>query len=49
MDKFDAIRMQDLVKVEDPDQDGGLTLVFKDNKTMKIRLSDGALSSEISG
>jgi len=28
MDKFDSIKMLDLVKVEDPDSDGGLNFVF---------------------
>ncbi len=49
MDKFDGIRMQDLVKVEDPDSDGGLTLEFKDNKILKIKVVDGKLSSEVQG
>lgn len=38
--------MQDLVKVEDPDADGGLTLIFKDNRTLKIKAVDGKLVSE---
>jgi len=46
MDKFDNIRMQDLVKVEDPDVDGGLTLVFKDNISLKVKIVDGKLVSE---
>ena len=29
MAKFDGIRMADLVEVQDPDKDGGITLVFK--------------------
>lgn len=49
MSKYDGIRMQDLVKVEDPDADGGLTLIFKDNKSMKIKIVDGKLSAEITG
>jgi len=49
MDKFDGIRMQDLVKVVDPDADGGLTLEFKDNKILKIKVVDGKLSSEVQG
>ena len=43
MAKFDGIRMQDLVEVKDPDEEGGLTLVFKDNKFLKIKLVDGKL------
>jgi hypothetical protein len=46
MEKFDQIKMVELVKVEDPDSDGGLTLMFQDNKTLKIKVVDGKLVSE---
>ena len=46
MAKFDSVRMQDLVEVKDPDEDGGLTLVFKDDIRLKIRVVDGKLVSE---
>ena len=46
MDKFEKIRMQDLIKVEDPDTGGGLTLIFKDNILLKIKIVDGKLVSE---
>ena len=46
MEKFDQIKMLELVKVEDPDSDGGLTLIFQENKTLKIRIVDGKLVSE---
>lgn len=46
MDKFDQIKMLELVKVEDPDSDGGLTLIFQENKTLKIKIVDGKLISE---
>ena len=46
MAKFDGIRMQDLVEVKDPDEEGGLTLVFKDEKFLKIKVVDGKLVSE---
>ena len=46
MDKFDQIKMVELVKVEDPDSDGGLTLVFQENKILKIKIVDGKLVSE---
>ncbi len=46
MGKYDSIRMVELVKVEDPDSEGGLTLIFQDNKTLKIRVVDGKLVSE---
>ena len=47
MEKFDSIKMQELVKVIDPDSDGGLTLVFQNDKILKIRITDkGSLVSE---
>jgi hypothetical protein len=46
MGKFDSIKMVELVKVEDPDSEGGLTLIFQDNKTLKIKIVDGKLVSE---
>ncbi len=46
MGKYDPIKMVELVKVEDPDSEGGLTLIFQDNKTLKIRVVDGKLVSE---
>ena len=46
MVKFDGVRMQDLVQVKDADEEGGLTLVFKDDKFLKIKVVDGKLVSE---
>lgn len=46
MEKYDSIKMLELVKVEDPDSDGGLTLIFQENKTLKIKNVDGKLISE---
>jgi hypothetical protein len=46
VEKFDQIKMQELVKVEDPDSDGGLTLIFQDNKKLQIKIVDGKLVSE---
>ena len=46
MGKFDSIKMVELVKIEDPDSEGGLTLVFRDNKTLKVKVVDGKLVSE---
>lgn len=46
MAKFDGIRMQDLIKVEDPDADGGVTLHFGQGRTLKIKVVDGKLFSE---
>ncbi len=46
MVKFDSVRMQDLIEVKDPDEEGGLTLVFKDDIRLKIKVVDGKLVSE---
>ena len=44
MEKYDQIKMLELVKVEDPDAEGGLTLYFQENKTLKIKNVDGKLA-----
>ncbi len=46
MEKFEPIKMQELVRVIDPDPDGGITMVFQEDKTLKIRIVDGQLVSE---
>ena len=46
MDKFEQIKMVELVKVDDPDSDGGMTLVFQGNKILKIKIIDGKLVSK---
>jgi len=46
MAKFDAIRMADLIEVQDPDKDGGITLVFKDSKFLHIKIEVGKLVTE---
>ena len=46
MVKFDGIRMQDLIEVQDPDEEGGFTLVFKGDIRLKIKVVDGKLVSE---
>ncbi len=48
MEKYDPIKMIELVKVEDPDSEGGMTLIFTDNKQIKIKVVDGKLVSEVS-
>ena len=46
MTKFDGIRMADLVEVQDPDKDGGITLVFKENKLLHVKVVDGKVVTE---
>lgn len=40
--------MGELIKVEDPNNEGGITLVFNENKFIKIKVIDGKLVSEVS-
>jgi len=44
MEKFEQIKMKELVKVEDSDE--VLTLVFQENKKLQIKIVDGKLESE---
>jgi len=44
MEKYEQIKMKELVKVEDSDE--GLTLVFSENKKLQIKIVDGKLVSE---
>jgi len=46
MEKFDQIKMLELVKVEDPDPQGGITLIFQENKKLQIKVVDGKIVSE---
>jgi len=46
MEKYDAIKLSELVKVEDSDAEDELTLYFQENKTLKIKIIDGKLVSE---
>ena len=44
MEKYEQIKMQELVKVEDSDEE--LILVFQENKKLQIKVVDGKLVSE---
>lgn len=44
MEKFDQIKMLELVKVEDSKDE--LILVFQENKKLSIKIVDGNLVSE---
>jgi hypothetical protein len=46
MAKYDGLRGQELLEVEDPDKDGGITLIFKDNRLMFIKIKDGKLETQ---
>ena len=44
MEKFEQIKMKELVKVEGSDEE--LTLVFQENNKLKIKVVDGKIVSE---
>ena len=44
MAKYDGLRGQELLEVEDPDKEGGITLIFKDNRYLFIKIKDGKLN-----
>lgn len=45
MEKFDPIKMVELVKVEEGEDK--LTLIFRDNKSVVITVSGGKLVSQV--
>ena len=45
MEKFDPIKMMELLKVEEKDEE--LTLIFQENKSVKITIVDGNLVSTV--
>lgn len=47
MTDYEPIKMAELVKVEETDDQ--LTLIFQDNKSVKIKVVDGKLVSEVTG
>jgi len=46
MTKYDGLRGQELLEVEDPDKEGGITLIFKDNRFLFIKIEDGKLVTQ---
>ena len=47
MEKFDPIKMVELLKVEEGDGSTELTLVFQDNKSIRVTIVDGKLASKV--
>jgi len=41
MAKYDGLLGQPLLEIEEPDKEGGVTLIFKDNRFMFIKVEDG--------
>jgi len=46
MAKSDGLRGQELLEIEDPDKDGGITLIFKDNRFMFLKIKDGKIVTQ---
>ena len=46
MTKYDGLRGQELLEVEDPDKEGGITLIFKDNRFMFIKVENGKIVTQ---
>ena len=45
MEKYDGWLGQPLLEVEEPDREGGVTLIFKDNRFLFVKVEDGKLST----
>lgn len=40
MAKYDGLLGQPLLEVEDPDKEGGITFIFKDNRFLFVKAED---------
>jgi len=45
MVKYDGLLGQALLEVEEPDKEGGITLIFKDNRYLFIKAVDGKIET----
>ena len=45
MAKYDGLLGQPLFEVEEPDKEGGVTLIFKDNRFLFVKIEDCKLST----
>ena len=45
MVKYDGLLGQPVLEVEEPDKEGGMTIIFKDNRFMFIKVVDGKLDT----
>ena len=43
MVKYDGLLGQPLLEVEEPDKEGGVTLIFKDNRFLFVNVVDGKM------
>ena len=45
MAKYDGLLGQPVLEVEEPDAEGGVTLIFKDNRFLFIKVVDGKIDT----
>ena len=45
MAKYDGLLGQPILEVEEPDKDGGITFIFKDNRFMFIKAVDDKIET----
>ena len=45
MVKYEGLLGQPVLEVEEPDKEGGMTIIFKDNRFMFIKVVDGKLDT----
>ena len=45
MAKYDGLLGQPILEVEEPDKEGGLTLIFKDNRFLFVKIENGKLNT----
>ena len=43
MAKYDGLLGQPLLEIEEPDKEGGITFIFKDNRFMFVKAIDGKI------
>jgi len=45
MVKYDGLLGQPILEVEEPDKEGGITFIFKDNRFLFIKVVDGKIDA----
>ena len=45
MPKYDGLLAQPVLEVEEPDKEDGITIIFKDNRFMFIKVVDGKIET----
>ena len=45
MAKYDGLLGQPLLEVEEPDKEGGITFIFKDNRFLSVKAEGGSIQA----